>query len=362
MQLVSGAAGQLASRGFRPPEESADVVERVAEHVVEDERHPFGGSQRVHNHLHRSADLVGEHRILRRIDRWRAGWRARLDLGSGRSPAKVIQAQARDNSGQPGRQRVDLVGVAAGQPEPRFLDHVTGVVLRPEDPRLRSPSVSSVQRRTRSPNSWSYRSDAPHHPIVTEPPVTLAGRHTSPGYEQHNTSGASRRHTRWIGPARDQPRARTIAAVLTGFCGLVALVSATGKLTNQAAVVELLDHVEVHGVLRDLLPVLQIAGGLGALVSLDQIPETGRRSADRSGALLRRRSHRPPPRRRRPRRHRDTPRLHVVMSATRRPSWRNNRHRWLSAVDASSSEIPASRPTARTPPSRRQPRERRPVP
>ncbi|MGB5758556.1 MAG: DoxX family protein [Acidimicrobiales bacterium] len=63
--------------------------------------------------------------------------------------------------------------------------------------------------------------------------------------------------------------------MLTGFCGLVALVSATGKLTNQAAVVELLDHVEVHGRLRDLLPIFQIAGGIGALVSLVTFPKLG---------------------------------------------------------------------------------------
>ncbi len=58
---------------------------------------------------------------------------------------------------------------------------------------------------------------------------------------------------RWIRRPATKPRAHTIAAVFTGFCGLIALVSAAGKLTNQAAVVELLDHVEVHGVLRDLL-------------------------------------------------------------------------------------------------------------
>ena len=80
---------------------------------------------------------------------------------------------------------------------------------------------------------------------------------------------------RWSRRLATSLRARTVAAVLTGFCGLVALVSATGKLTNQAAVVELLDHVEVHGVLRDLLPVLQIAGGLGALGSLIRFPRVG---------------------------------------------------------------------------------------
>ena len=81
--------------------------------------------------------------------------------------------------------------------------------------------------------------------------------------------------TRWTGQLATNRRARTTAAVLTGFCGLVALVSAAGKLTNQAAVVELLDHVEVHGRLRDLLPVLQIAGGLGALASLLHFPNLG---------------------------------------------------------------------------------------
>ena len=91
----------------------------------------------------------------------------------------------------------------------------------------------------------------------------------------NNIIEPQRRHTRWIGRLATNRRTRIIAAVLTGFCGLVALVSAVGKLTNQGAVVELLDHVEVHGRLRDLLPVLQIAGGLGALTSLVRYPKLG---------------------------------------------------------------------------------------
>ena len=80
---------------------------------------------------------------------------------------------------------------------------------------------------------------------------------------------------RWTLRLATSERARTVAAVLTGFCGLAALVSATGKLTNQTAVVELLDHVEVHGAPRDLLPVLQIAGGVGALLSLLKFSRVG---------------------------------------------------------------------------------------
>ena len=108
---------------------------------------------------------------------------------------------------------------------------------------------------------------------MTEPAVTLTGRHTSTGYEQ--PIEAQPRRTRWTGQLATNRRARTTAAVLTGFCGLAAPVSIAGKLTNQAAVVELLDHVEVHGRLRDPLPVLQIAGGLGALASLLRFPKLG---------------------------------------------------------------------------------------
>ncbi|MCB1257967.1 MAG: DoxX family protein [Microthrixaceae bacterium] len=91
----------------------------------------------------------------------------------------------------------------------------------------------------------------------------------------NSTIESKTRHTRWVGQLATYRRARTIAAVLTGFCAVVALVSAAGKLTNQASVVELLDHVEVHGWLRGLLPVLQIAGGLGALASLLRFPKLG---------------------------------------------------------------------------------------
>lgn len=79
----------------------------------------------------------------------------------------------------------------------------------------------------------------------------------------------------WPSAALAHRRARTVAAVLTGLCGVVALISATGKLTNQAAVVELLDQVEVHGLLRDLLPLIQIVGGLGALGSLIRFGRLG---------------------------------------------------------------------------------------
>jgi hypothetical protein len=91
---------------------------------------------------------------------------------------------------------------------------------------------------------------------------------------QRNNSGETRRRSRVKQLAAGQ-RARRVGAVLTGTCGVTALVSASGKLTRQAAVVELLDHVEVYGLLRDLLPILQIAGGLAALGSLARYPRIG---------------------------------------------------------------------------------------
>ena len=66
-----------------------------------------------------------------------------------------------------------------------------------------------------------------------------------------------------------------VGIVLTVFCGLTALISASGKLTQQEPVVEILDHVEVTGTLRTLLPYIQIAGGVGALASLIVFPALG---------------------------------------------------------------------------------------
>ncbi len=66
-----------------------------------------------------------------------------------------------------------------------------------------------------------------------------------------------------------------VGIVLTVFCGLTALISASGKLTKQEPVIEILDHVEVSGTLRMLLPYIQIAGGVGALVSLFVFPAIG---------------------------------------------------------------------------------------
>ena len=80
---------------------------------------------------------------------------------------------------------------------------------------------------------------------------------------------------RWTDRLAGSRRARVTGAVITAICGVIVLISASGKLTNQAAVVELLDQVEVRGLLRDVLPFLQIAGGVGAIASLFRFPRVG---------------------------------------------------------------------------------------
>ena len=59
----AGAAGQLAGRGGRAPDDGRDVVERDGEHVVQDEREPLGGRQRVQDYQERGTDGVGEQRF-----------------------------------------------------------------------------------------------------------------------------------------------------------------------------------------------------------------------------------------------------------------------------------------------------------
>ena len=60
----------------------------------------------------------------------------------------------------------------------------------------------------------------------------------------------------------------TLGIVLSALIGVIALVSAVGKLAGIAQIQEVLDHVNVSASLRPLLPLLQIAGGVGTLLGL----------------------------------------------------------------------------------------------
>lgn len=68
---------------------------------------------------------------------------------------------------------------------------------------------------------------------------------------------------------------RRLGIALTSVLAAATLFSAAGKLAGLDEVEELLDDVGVHGVLRDVLPFIQIAGATGAIAGLIRWPRLG---------------------------------------------------------------------------------------
>ena len=64
----SGATGQLPGRRRRAPDYRRDVAERDGENVMQDEREPFGGRQRVQDDQEHGTDRVRQQRFLFWID------------------------------------------------------------------------------------------------------------------------------------------------------------------------------------------------------------------------------------------------------------------------------------------------------
>jgi len=59
-----GAAGQLPSGVGRAVDDGRYLVERDTEHVVQHEREPLGGGERLEHHQQREADRVGQERFV----------------------------------------------------------------------------------------------------------------------------------------------------------------------------------------------------------------------------------------------------------------------------------------------------------
>ena len=132
LHLAPRPARQLAYGGTRAPHDRADLVERIPEDIVQDERRPLGRRQGVEDDLHRVARLLGEQRVGLRVDRCGVGGRLGLGHRPGASLAQLVEAQPRHDGRQPGGQVVDVVG--AGEPKPGLLQHVVRIGLRPEYP------------------------------------------------------------------------------------------------------------------------------------------------------------------------------------------------------------------------------------
>jgi hypothetical protein len=64
----TGPAGQHLRRRGTAAEYRGDRVERDLEHVMEDERHPLGRGEGVHDDVQREADGVREQGLLLGID------------------------------------------------------------------------------------------------------------------------------------------------------------------------------------------------------------------------------------------------------------------------------------------------------
>jgi hypothetical protein len=132
----SGPAGELAGRLGRALQDRADLLERDGEHVVQHERHPLGGRQRVEDDEQRAPDRVGDGRLVGRARASRHGVVRLLDgvLPPRSAGAQPVEADAGDDRRQPAAEVVDAVRVAAGEPQPGVLHGVVGLALRAEHP------------------------------------------------------------------------------------------------------------------------------------------------------------------------------------------------------------------------------------
>jgi hypothetical protein len=61
---AAGSARELPCRRRRASNEGRELVEWHGEHVVQDEREPLGGSQRIEDHEQRQTDRVGQQRFV----------------------------------------------------------------------------------------------------------------------------------------------------------------------------------------------------------------------------------------------------------------------------------------------------------
>jgi hypothetical protein len=62
--LAAGAARKLLGRVRGAAHDHTDLVERHREHVVQHERKPLRGTERVEDNEQRGADRVGQHRLV----------------------------------------------------------------------------------------------------------------------------------------------------------------------------------------------------------------------------------------------------------------------------------------------------------
>jgi hypothetical protein len=138
-------------------DDGRDLVEGDGEQVVQHEREPLGGRQRVEHYEQRGAHRVGQHRLafgVHPVDR--VGHVLVQQLLTPR-PARLqhVETDAGDDRGQPATQVLHATGAGAAEPHPGILDRVVGLGKRAEHAGAcgsASYSLISVDR------DWMFRS------------------------------------------------------------------------------------------------------------------------------------------------------------------------------------------------------------
>jgi hypothetical protein len=135
LHAAARTACELARRLGRAIDDPGDLVERNREHVMEHERKPLRGAQRIEHDEQRRTDRLGEHRLA--LDIVVVGHRLgnlRRDrlLAARLARAQHVEADTCDDGRQPAAEVLDLRRVGAAQPQPGFLDGILGLRARAE--------------------------------------------------------------------------------------------------------------------------------------------------------------------------------------------------------------------------------------
>jgi hypothetical protein len=128
-----------------PPSTIARAAPRAKRH----ERHPLGGREGVEDDQERTADRVGEQRLVLGIGLAGVGDRfgqvgIGRRLGPGAPRLEHVQADAGDDGGEPAAEVLDGARVRAAEAQPGLLDGVVGVVGRAEDAVRDRPQAGPV--------------------------------------------------------------------------------------------------------------------------------------------------------------------------------------------------------------------------
>ena len=142
-----GPAGELAAGGRRAPDDLADRLERVLEHVVEDEDGALGRRQPFQDEVQGQADAVVERDPVGGVDGAVRRPVADRRLGLGRVAAigpQPVETEPADDDHQPSAHVVDPVDVGPHEAGEGLLDDVFGLAEVAEHPEGDVEHVTAV--------------------------------------------------------------------------------------------------------------------------------------------------------------------------------------------------------------------------